>query len=124
MNTEPQGSPLKTVFDTRAGGKWFAILVAVMPSLLFAFLSIVNPAYMSHFFLADVRAEGLSILGLVVLLSVLSYALLRRCASIIEFGRRLQGTVLATVVMALVVFPAALLVVLGPAGLILLGADL
>ena len=123
MNSEPQGSTPKTVFDTRAGRKWFAIVVAVMPSLLFVFLSIVNPDYMSHFFLADVRIVGLSILGVVVLLSLLSYVLLQRSARIIESGRRVRGIVLATVVMVLIVFPAVLLVVLSPAGLILLAAD-
>ena len=124
MKSEPQDSALRTVFDTQAGEKWFSIVVAFIPSFLFVFLAIVNPSYMSHFFLAEVRAVGLTILGLVILLSVLSFVLLRRCSLIIRSGRRLQGTILATVVMALVVFPAVLIVLLGPAGLILLGANL
>jgi len=124
MSNEPQRSTFATVFDTPAGGKWFSIVVALIPSFFFAFLSIVNPAYTSHFFSPDVRPVGLSILGLVMLLSLLSFVLLRRCSSIIGSGKRLLGTVLATVVMAIVVFPAVLLVLLGPAALVLLGANL
>ncbi len=123
MNSKPRGFPPKTVFDTRAGRKWFAIVVAVLPSLTFVFLSIVNPDYISYFFLADVRFVALSILGVVVLLSVLSYVFLQRSARIIESGKRVQGIVLATVVMTLIEFPALLLVILGPAGLKLLAAD-
>jgi len=123
MNSGSKGPPILTIFDTPAGGKWFAIVGAVIPIALFVFLSIVNPAYISHFFSDDVRAMGLPNLGFVILLSVLSFVLLRRCSSIIGSGSRLRGTILATVVMALIVFPAALLVLLGPAALILLGAD-
>ncbi len=124
MNTEPRDVPFKTVFDTRAGQKWFSIVVAIIPASLFVFLALVNPTYMAHFFLAEVRVAGLSILGLVALLSVLSFLLMRRCTSVIRSGKRLRGLVLATLVMVLVTFPAVLLVLLGPAALMLFSADL
>ena len=124
MSADPKRSPLEILFRTPVGGRSFSIVVALLPFLQFAFLFIVNPAYMSNFFLPDVRPIGLSMLGLVVLLSLVSYALLRRCWSVIESGGRLQGVILAMLVMALVAFPAVLLVLLGPAALALLDADL
>jgi len=63
-------------------------------------------------------------LGLVVLLSLLSYALLRRWWSVIESGWRLQGVILTMLVMAIVAFPAVLVVPLRPATLVFLDANL
>ena len=124
MNSQPNRSLLEILLSTPAGGRSVSTVVALLPSLQFAFLFIVNPAYMSNFFSPAVRPIGLSILGLVILLSLLSYVLLRRCWSIIESGRRLKGVILATLVMVIVAFPAVLLVLLGPAALILLEANL
>jgi len=124
VNAKSEGPQFGTLFATSAGRKWFSIVVAVMPLFLFAFLSIVNPGYMSHFFSADLRALGLPMLGFVIMLSLVSFLLMRRCTSIIGSGKRLLGTVLATLVMAIVVFPAVLLVLLGPAALMLLAAGL
>jgi hypothetical protein len=123
VSADPKRSPLEILFRTPVGGRSFSIVVALLPFISFAFLFIVNPAYMSNFFLPDVRPIGLSMLGLVVLLSLVSYALLRCCWSIIESGRRLQGVLLAMLVMVLVAFQL-LLVLLGPAALALLDANL
>ena len=124
MDTETHGSPSAASSGTRERAKWFSIVVAVMPLFLFVFLSIVNPGYMSTFFAAETRTLGLSILGLVTILSFLSFVLLRGSLSIFRSGRRLLSMVLTMAVMGAIGFPAVLLVVLGPAALILLAAEL
>jgi len=122
LSSASKRSLLEILFKTPVAGRSVAIVVALLPFLQFAFLFIVNPAYMSNFFLHDVRGIGFLMLSVAILLSLLSYALLRRCWSIIDSGRRLQGVILATLVMGFVAFPAVLIVVLGPAALLLLNA--
>jgi hypothetical protein len=124
VTTDPNSSLFGTIFATPAGRRSFSIVVAALPCLSFAFLFIVNPRYMSNFFVAEIRPLGLAIFGVVLLLSVFSYILIRPCAVMIASGKRVLGLVLATGVMAFVAFPAVLLVALGPAALILLRANL
>ena len=113
-------SPLSDIFLAR----WFPVVGAAIPYLLFTFLYIVNPRYISHFFEADVRSLGLLALGAVLLLSLMAYVLLRGCFLIIGAGRRVLGAILATGVMAALVLPATLLLALRPAALILIRAEL
>ena len=122
MNSTSKRSLLEILFKTPAVGRSVAIVVALLPFLQLAFLFIVNPAYMSNFFLPDVRGIGFLMLSVAILLSLFSYALLWRCWSIIDSGRRLQGVILATLVMGFLAFPAVLIAVLGPAALLLLNA--
>jgi hypothetical protein len=122
MDSEPKPPKLGREISLETRARWFPIVAALIPILFFVILYIINPGYMAHFFAEETRPCGLQILGLIALLSMISFPLLRASFKVIVTGRRTLGMILAMVAMAVFVFPAAIMVFLAPALLILLGA--
>jgi hypothetical protein len=92
-----------------------ALALASPPVLLFLFLLIVNPGYLGSFFPPSKIRYALPIAGLIVFLTATAYPAMLGSLIVFQSGRRGLGILLMVVALALLVFPAVLLLLLTPA---------
>jgi len=97
-----------------------ARMLAGLPIFLGVIIFILNRTYFMQFFNTENRALGLPLIGTAILLVAASYPALRWSFSVIESGRKTSGVLFVVLVFVFMIFPAVLIVVLGPAALLLL----
>jgi len=104
--------------------RWLALVAGGIPLFFVLLLRIVNPSYLGHFFAIETRAIGLPIFVVIILLSILAYPCLLGSFVIYRTGRQGLGSALSITVLLVLVFPASLLVLLGPSAILMLSSSL
>lgn len=98
---------------------WLALIGASIPLLCAIQLRIVNPSYFGHFFAIETRAIGLPLIVIVIILSVVAFLFLLGSLAIYRTGREGLGSALFIAVILLLVLPATLIILLGPAAFLM-----
>ena len=95
-----------------------ALVLAAVPLMCMISLLIINPSYIQEWFIGPQYLPiSLSVMGLILLLTVVAYPALLGSLRVINSGRTVLGIVLVVLALTLLVFPAVLLVILTPAAL-------
>jgi len=104
---------------------WFFALGLASPPLFVAMiLLVINPAYFKQFLDETTRACGLPLLGLALFMLVAACPSYYECLKVIRSGRPKLGLVNAVLVVSLMTIPAIMIILLFPAGWILLTSRL
>ena len=101
-----------------------ALVLAGLPIFLGIILFIINRPYIMQFFNPATRTCGLSLLVTTIVLAAAAYPALRGSFSVIESGRQSLGLLRAILVIAFLILPAILILLLGPAAMLLLSSPL
>ncbi|MHA2428471.1 MAG: hypothetical protein ACXADB_10645 [Candidatus Hermodarchaeia archaeon] len=101
-----------------------ALVLAGLPIFLGFIIFILNRPYFMQFFNPATRTCGLPILGTALVLAAAAYPALRGSFSVIESGRQSSGLLLVVLVLVFMIFPAILMLLLGPAAVLLIASPL
>ncbi len=92
-----------------------AFALASPPLLLLLFLLIVNPGFIRMVFDPGTIEYALPLVGLIAILTAAAYPAMLGSLTVFNSGRRGLGILLVVLALALLVFPATLLLILVPA---------
>lgn len=124
IETERERRELQKVESQQKRNRRIALILAGLPVFLGMVIFMINRSYFMHFFNPDTRSCGLPLLVTAIVFATAAFPALRRSFSVIESGRQSLGLLLAVLVITFLILPAILMLVLGPAAMILLSSSL
>ena len=108
----------------RIRNRRIVLILAALPVILGMAIFMINRSYFMQFFNPETRSCGLPLLLTTIVLAITAYPALRKSFSVIESGNQSIGLLLIALVIIFLIFPAILILVLGPAAMIVLSSSL
>lgn len=124
MESERNEKELQAAESLGEKRRFITRILIGLPIFIGLFIFITNRSYFLQFFNPETLACGLPLLGVAIALTAGAYLALRRRFSVIESGKPSSDLLLVVLVTAFLILPAILVLVLGPATLILLDSPL
>jgi len=123
IESERERVELEKVESQRKRNRSIALILAVLPVFLGMVIFMINSSYFMHFFNRESRSCGLPLLLTTIVLALAAYPALRKSFSVIESGAQSAGLLLTALVIIFLIFPAILILVLGPAAMLILSSS-
>lgn len=124
IESERERLELEKVESQRKRNRNIALILAVLPVFLGMVIFIINKSYFMQFFNPETRSCGLPFLLTAIVLAIAAYPTLRKSFSVIESGEQSAGLLLTALVIIFLIVPAILILVLGPAAMIVLSSSI
>jgi cation transport ATPase len=123
IESERERVELEKVESQRKRNRSIALLLAMLPVLLGMIIFMINRSYFMQFFNPETRSCGLPLLLTTIVFTIAAYPALRKSFSVIESGEQPAGLFLTALVIIVLIIPAILILVLGPAAMIVLSSS-
>ena len=124
IDAERERKELQNIESRRKRNRYVALGLAMFPIVLGIVIFMINSQYFMEFNNPETRFCGLPLLVTAIVLAIAAYPALRRSFWFIESERQSLGYLLAVLVITFMIFPAILILFLGPAAMVLLSSSL